>query len=144
MDIFRAQIEVGLLERLPVAAYLQHVPAVGEQIGIAAGNRGDFHCLASREVKDTCIGGFKDRIAELLYAWRSLFPGPAGDKIEPLDGRPVRPCADRRQRAEVRQLVDCRVRIERQVAQCAEVTVPPRDRQIDVRARTSKRSGKIV
>ena len=123
VDIVRAQTQVGLGERLPVAAELDHVAAVGLEVRIAAGDCVDEHGLPGREVEDARIGRIENRIAKLVDGRRAFLAGPAGDEIDPVDRREVRARADRRQRAEVRQLIDLGIGIEREVAERAEAAV---------------------
>ncbi len=100
-DIFGPEAQVGLFERLPIAADLEHVAPVGAKVGIAAGQGRHLHGLAGREVEDADIGRFNQRVAELLERGRAILTGPAGGEVEPRRGSPVEAGAERRQRAEV-------------------------------------------
>ena len=72
----------------------------------------DEHRLAGGEIEDPRAGRFEHRIAELVDRRRPFLASPAGDEVEPVDRRPVRARADRRQRPEVRELIDLGIGVE--------------------------------
>src|SRR3954465_10906717 len=121
MDIIGAQAKVGVLPWLPIGAELPDIAAIGLQVWVAAGDRVHEHSLTRREVEDPCVRRIKHRIAELMDGRSALLASPAGDETEALDRREIGSRANRRQRAEVRQLIDLGVRIQRQVAERTEV-----------------------
>ena len=77
-----------------------------------------------------------------LIVGGAFLAGPAGDEVEAVDRRPVRARADRRQRAEIRQLVDLGIGVEREVAERAEIAVAARDRQVEVDRRRARWCGR--
>ena len=87
-------------------------------------------------------GRFQDWVAQLLDRRRALLAGPAGDQIEPLDWRPVEPRSERRQSAEVGQLLDLAVGVQGQIAERVEIAVAARrlaffDELLDFRVETT-------
>src|SRR6185503_10191269 len=79
LNIFAAKPEIGLLERLPVGAELEHVAQVRLEIRVAAGDRSHEHRLTGGEVEDSRARSFERRIAELVDGRRTFLAGPAGD-----------------------------------------------------------------
>ena len=132
VDIIGAQAKVGLLKRLPVAAELPHIAAIGLKVRIAAGDRVDQHRLARGEVEDARAGRIEHRIAELVDGRRPFLAREAGQQVQPVDRRPVGPGAELGQRAEIGQLIDLRIGVEGQVAERAELAIAARDRQVEV------------
>ena len=139
MDIVGAQPQMGIGEWLPVGAELPHIALVGEEVGVAAGDGGREHRLAGREIEDARARRLEHGIAELVDGRRAFLARPAGDEIQAVDRRPVGAGAERRQRAEIRQLVDLRIGVEGQVAERAEVAVAARDRQVEIDRRLARR-----
>ena len=69
---------------------------------------------------------------KLVDRRRAFLARPAGDEIEPVERREIEASADRRQRAEIRQLIELGIGVEREIAKRAEIAVAARDRQIEV------------
>ena len=108
-DIFGAQAQVGLFERLPVAADLEHVAAIRIERGIAAGERRHEYRLIAGEVEERDARRLDQRIAELLERRRAFLAGPAGVEVELRGRRPVEPRPEAGQRAEVAELGQARI-----------------------------------
>ena len=150
MDIVGAKAKVRVLERLPIAAELEHGATIGIEVRVAAGDGVDQHRLARGEVENSGAGRFEHWVAELIDGRRPLFTRPAGEEVQAVHRRPVGAGAELGQRAEVRKPVDLGIAVERQIAERAEIrlrreigrsTLTPRAAGAAERSRSDAPSG---
>ena len=114
----------------------EDVAIVGDQQRIAAVDAGDVDRLAADEIEDARIGRDEDRIAELLDARRAVLVGDVDREFERLDRLPAHAVAERAQRAEVGEMLDLEIEVERDVADLAEEALAPAgERQIEAAER---------
>ena len=100
---------------------------------IAAVDPGHVDRLAADEIEGAGIGRDDDRIAELLHARRAVLVGDRDREIEHLDRLPAHAVAERAQRAEIGQMLDLEIEVERDVADRRQQALAPAgDRQIEL------------
>ena len=115
--VIGVESQIVLAERLQGQAELEDPPIVGGERGIAAVDPADLDRLAANEIEHPHIGRDQHRIAELLHRRRAVLVGDRGDEVELLDRRPVEPGAERAQRAEIGEMLDLGVEVDRKVAE---------------------------
>ena len=86
VHIIGTKAKIGIRQRLPIAAELEHRPAVRLQVRIAAGDRRHQHRLPGREIENPSPGSLQQRIAELVDCRRTFLAAPAGDEVEAIYG----------------------------------------------------------